>query len=134
MDKCAILKSLMKNCLAKRVLQFISWERSSNKEYQNVLKIRDKFETKTIRDYHDLYLKWNVLLFADVFEKFRNRFPENYGLCPSHHLGETALSWDAMLSMTKIEPDLISDVGMYLFFEKGMGSCLSYISKDKRHF
>ena len=29
-----------------------------------------------------------------------------------------ALSWDAMLNMTKIELELISDPDMYIFFEK----------------
>ena len=44
------------------------------------------FETKTMKDYHDLYLKCDVLLFVDVFEKFRNNSLKNYGLCPSHYL------------------------------------------------
>ena len=39
------------------------------------------------------------------------------GLCPSHYLSAPALSWDAMLNMTKVEIDLISDAHMYLFFE-----------------
>ena len=43
-----------------------------------------KCEMKTIKDYHDLYLKCDVLLLADVFEKFRNNSLKNYVLCPSH--------------------------------------------------
>ena len=35
---------------------------------------------KTIKDYHNLYLKYDVLLLADVFEKFRNNSVRNYGL------------------------------------------------------
>ena len=31
---------------------------------------------KTMKDYHDLYLKWDVLLLGDVFEKLRN----NHGI------------------------------------------------------
>ena len=58
---------------------------------------------KTRKDYHDLYLKCDVLLLADVFEKFRNISLKNYGLCPSHYLRAPGLSWDAMLKMTKIE-------------------------------
>lgn len=34
-----------------------------------------------------------------------------------------------MLYMTKVEPDLISDVDIYLFFEKGTGGAVFYISK-----
>ena len=35
---------------------------------------------KTIKDYHNLYLKYDVLLLADVFGKFRNNSVRNYGL------------------------------------------------------
>ena len=101
----------------------------SGKECQHVLKVWNKFEMKTMKDYHNLYLKCDVLLLANVFEKFRNICLENYGLCPSHYLSAQASSWDAVLSMTKVELDLISDVDMYLFFEKGMRGGVSYISK-----
>ena len=49
---------------------------------------------KTMKDYHDLYLQCNVLLLADVFEKFRIRCLENNGLSPSHYLNTPALSWE----------------------------------------
>ena len=73
-------------------------------------------EMKTMKDYHNLYLKCDVLLLADVFEKPRNNDFKNYGLCPSHYLSATGLSWDAMLEMTKIELELIPDPDMYIFF------------------
>ena len=62
-----------------------------------------------MKDYHNLYLEWDVLLLADVFEKFRNRCFKSYGLCPSYYLSAPALSWDAIYSVTKVEVDLISD-------------------------
>ena len=43
---------------------------------------------------------------------------KNYGLCPSHCLSAPALSWDAMLNMTKVKLELISDPDMYIFLEK----------------
>ena len=64
---------------------------------------------ETIKDNHDLYLKCDILLLADVFEKFRNNSLKNYGLCPSHCLSAPTLSCDAMLNMTKIKLELISD-------------------------
>ena len=42
----------------------------------------------------------------------------------------TNLKWDAILSMTKVELGLISDIDMYLCFEKGMRDGVSYISKN----
>ena len=58
---------------------------------------------KAKKDYHDLYLKCDVLLLADVFERFRNNSLKNYRLCPSHYLSAPSLSWNAMLKMTKID-------------------------------
>ena len=48
---------------------------------------------------------------------------------PSHCFSSPGLSWDAMLKMTKIKLELISDIGMDLFLEKGMRGGISYISK-----
>ena len=47
----------------------------------------NKFEMQTMKNYHNLYLylKCGILLFADVFEKFRNNGLKNHELCPSHY-------------------------------------------------
>ena len=70
---------------------------------------------KTMKDYHDLYLKRDSLLLANAFGKFRNSSLKNYGLCPSHYLSTPALSWDAMLIMTKVELELISDADIIIY-------------------
>lgn len=44
---------------------------------------------------------------------------KNY-LCPSHYLRAQALSWNAMLSITKVELNIVSGADLYLFFEKGL--------------
>ena len=68
-----------------------------------------------MKDYHDFYLKCDVL---KMFEKVRNNSLKNYGLYPSHYLSPPALSWDAILNMTKIKLELISDPDTNIFFEK----------------
>ena len=80
-------------------------------------------------DYHDLYLKAGVLLLADVFEMFINTCLEYYKLDTCHYFSSPGLSWDAMLKMTKIELELISDIDIYLFIEKEMRAAISYIAK-----
>ena len=75
-----------------------------------------------------MYLKCDVLLFADVFEKFRDNSLKNYGLCPSHYLSAPAFSWDSMLNLAKVELELITAHQMYIFFEKDMRGRVSYIS------
>ena len=73
---------------------------------------------ETMKDYHNLYLKCDVLVLADVFEKFRNNSLKNYGLCPSHYLSALAFSWDAMLNMTKVKLEIFTDPEMYISYEK----------------
>ena len=56
----------------------------SDKEYGHIFNVWNKLEMKTMKDYHSLYLKCNVLLIADLFEKFRNNSLKNYGLRPNY--------------------------------------------------
>ena len=83
----------------------------------------------TLGDYHDLYLKTDVLLLADVFEKFIKTCLNYYGLDPCHYFSASGLSWDAMLKMTKIKLETISDINVHLFIEKGMRGRISYLAK-----
>ena len=76
-------------------------------------------------DYHDHYLKKDVLLLADVFENFIDRCLRYFGLDPCHYFSSPGLSWDAMLKMTGIKSEKISD----LFIEKGSRGAISYIAK-----
>ena len=72
--------------------------------------------------------KCDVLLLAGAFAKLRGSSFKNYELCPSHYLNTPPLSWDAMLSMTKVELELISDANMHFFFGKGAEGGAFYIS------
>ena len=92
-------------------------------------KIWNEFNVKNIGDYHDHYLKKDVLLFADVFEKFIDTCLKFYGLDPCHYFSSPGLSWDAMLKMTGVKLEKIFDIDMYLFIEKGLRGGISYIAK-----
>ena len=126
MNIWAILKSLKKNCLVKKSF-IVFWQRISDKEYEHVLNVWNKFEMKTMKDYYDLYLKFDVLLLADLFEKFRNNSLKDYGLFWSHYLSAPGLSLDAILKIAKSELELIPDLDMYIFFRKGTRE-IPYIS------
>ena len=80
-------------------------------------------------DYHNHYLKKVALLLADVFEKFIDTCLKFYGLDPCHYFSSPGLSWDAMLKMTGIKLEKISDIDKYLFTEKGLRGGISYIAK-----
>ena len=57
----------------------------------------------TMGGYHNLYLKADISLLADVFEKLINTCLEYYGLDPFHYFSSPGLSWDGMLKITDIE-------------------------------
>ena len=101
----------------------------SVKDYLKANNTWNVFKINTMGNYHDLYLEKDVLLLADVFEKFINTCLDYYGLDPCHYFSSPGLSWDAMLKMTKIELDLISNIAMHLFIKKRMRRGISFIAK-----
>ena len=66
---------------------------------------------------------------VDVFAKFISTSSKDYNLDPCHYFSAPGLSWDAMLKMTKIELEKISNPGKYIFIEKGTRGDISYINK-----
>ena len=97
-------------------------------DYLTCKKTLHKSKMKYMGDYHDHYFKKDVLLLADVFEKFIDTCLKYYRLDPCHYFSSPELSWDAMLKMTNIELEKISDIGKYLFIEKRLRGGISYIS------
>ena len=84
---------------------------------------------KNMGDYRDHYLKKDVFLSVDSFEKFIATSLKYYGLDPCHYFSFYGLSWDAMLKMTGVKLEKISDIDKYLFIEKGFRVGISYIAK-----
>ncbi len=102
----------------------------SDKDYDHAKLVWEAFDCKTMKDYHDLYLKTDVLLLADVMTEFRRSCKKTYGLDPLHYYTSPGLVWDAMLKYTKIELDLISDPNMYQMIEReGIRGGISSIMK-----
>ena len=102
----------------------------SDEEYSRACKVWNVFGMKPFGEYHDLYLKCDVLLLCDVFvEKFIDTCLEYYGLDPCHYFSSPGLAWDAMLKMNGVRLRLINDIDMHLLIEKGMRGGISYIAK-----
>ena len=80
-------------------------------------------------DYHDHYLRKDILLLADVYEKFIGTCLKYYGLDPYHYFSSPGLSWDAMLKMTDIKLEKISGIDKYLFVERGLRGGISSTAK-----
>ena len=98
-------------------------------DYLACEKIWNKRKMKNMGNYHDHYLKKDVLLLADVFEKFISTCLKYYELDPCQYFSSPGLSWDAMLKVIGIELGKISDIDKYLFIKKGTRRGVSYIAK-----
>ena len=106
----------------------LSNEHITDEQYDHAQNVWKTFNLKTMGDYHDLYLKSDILLLADVFENFRKTCLQYYELDPCHYFTSPGLSWDAMLKMTDIKLELLVDIDMYQFIEMGLRGGTSYIA------
>ena len=98
-------------------------------DYQHALNVWNTFNCKTIRDYHDLYLKSDVLLLADVFENFRKTCLRHYNLDPAHYYTSPGLAWDACLKETGQELQLLHDYDQLMMIERGISGGTTHIAK-----
>ena len=101
----------------------------TDEDYQHAMNVWNTFGCKTLRDYHDFYLKTDVLLLADVFENFRATCLKNYNLDPAHYYTSPGLAWDACLKETGQQLELLDDYDMLMMFECGIRGGISHISK-----
>ena len=130
-DYISSLDKLSETCLPPKEEFYSKLNDSviSDEDYEHALKVWNLFGCKTLRDYHDLYLKTDVLLLADVFEKFRVTCLEYYKLDPTHYYTSPGLAWDACLKLTGQRLELLSDYDMLMMFERGIRGGITHISK-----
>ena len=80
----------------------------------------EEFNIKILEEYHDLYLKTDVLLLCNVFEAFRKTCLQHYQLDPAHFYTSPGLAWQACLKKTDVRLELLTDPDMLLMFERGI--------------
>ena len=79
----------------------------------------NKFCTN-VKDYHDLYLKTDVMLLADVFEAYRTLGQNSFGLDPLNYYTSPGFGWDSVLKYSGVKLDTLQKEDMYIFMEKGI--------------
>ena len=96
-------------------------------DYRHGNNVFKSFKLENLGDYHDLYVKSDTLLLADVFENFRDMCLKEYELDSAHFVSLPGLAWQACLKKTNIELELLTNYDMLLMVEKGIrgGICHS---------
>lgn len=119
------------NCLPdqKSFYNTLCDEEVTEENYCRAQKAWKVFNCHTLGEYSDIYLTSDVLLLADVFENFRTISIQNYGLDPCHYFTSPGFGFDALLRMTRVKLELLTDIDMLHFFKKGIRGGLSMCSK-----
>ena len=102
-------------------------EECDEKSYEKVTKIWEL--CNNFQDYHDIYLRQDVLLLADCMESMRKSLYKMYKLDILQYPTVASYSFDAMLRYTKVKLELLSEPDMYLFMENSIRGGTSYIAK-----
>ena len=109
----------------------LTFEDITEKDYNHAQKIWKVSEINNLGEYNDLYGQTDKLLLADVFEKFRDKCIEIYGLDPSYFLSAPGLAWTACLKKTEVKLELLTDYKMLLMIEeqKCVNQCIGMLTK-----
>ena len=96
----------------------------SDDDYQHMQRVWNEFNIKNLGEYHNLYLRTDVVLLVNMSEAFKDRYLgrclEHYGLDPAHFYTSPGLAWCTCLKKTGIKLELLTDPDMLIMFEHGI--------------
>ena len=92
----------------------------SEEDYQHAQRVWEEFGIHNLGDYHDLCLRTDVVLLANVYEAFRDTCLKHYKLDPAHFYTSPGLAWKGCLKHTVIKLELLTNSDMLLMFERGI--------------
>ena len=98
----------------------LTLENISQTDYAHANNVFKKFNINNSGEYHDLYVRSDTLLLADIFENFRQSCLKIYELDPAHFVSLPGLAWQACLKKTNVELELLTDYDMLLMVEEGI--------------
>ena len=95
----------------------LTLENISETDYAHANNVFKKFNINNLGEYHDLYVRSDTLLLADIFENFRKSCLKNHELDPAHFVSLPGLAWQACFKKTNVELELLTDYDMLLIVE-----------------
>ena len=116
----------------------LNLEGISNDDIDHVKNVCNTFKIPNLGKYHDLYVKSDVVLLADVFENFRDKCLDINELDPAYYLSAPGLSCHSCLKKAGLKLELLTDANMLMLFEQGIrgGICTAihyYAEADNKY-
>ena len=102
-----------------------------DKEIDRTREIIKKFNIKKGEELTQLYLKSDVILLADVFEKFIKISVEEYGINPLYCVSLPGYTWQCGMKYTDINLQTIQDKDMILLLENNIRGGISSVMGDR---
>jgi len=106
----------------------LSEEPLSPDVYDHAQKVWREFKIQNMGEWHDLYVRLDAALLADVVENTRKIMMESYGNDLAHYFSLPQMAWDAVLKISGVQLELIKDPTMHCWVESairgGMKLCL----------
>ena len=91
----------------------LNLEDISDDDYAHAINVLNTFNISNLAEYHDLYVKLDTALLADVFENFRDKHIEIDKLDPAYFLTTPGLSWWACLKKKSVKLELLTGKSMF---------------------
>ena len=88
--------------------------------YLHAQEVYKEFNCQSLLDYMQLYVKTDTILLADLFQNFRKTAFKTYGLDPVHYISLPSYGRDAMLKLTGVEIELISNPEVFNLINRGI--------------
>lgn len=130
-EYCTSYEKMLNTLKLPKLSKFYSKlsEKSISKdEHLFAKKVWSMFGCKNLLDYCKLYCKIDVILLAEIFQKFRREMMAFSGLDPSHYISLPAYGYDSMLLMTGAKIFLPLDIDMVHFMEKCKRGGVSFVN------
>ena len=102
-----------------------------DEEIERTNKIIETFNIKNGKELTELYLKTDVILLADIFEKFIKVSINEFGINPLYCVSLPGYTWECGLKHTNIKLQTMQDENMILLIENNIRGGISSVMGDR---
>ena len=112
----------------KNFFSSISEKTISKEDYKFAQNVWKKFKVKSLTEYCQLYCGIDVLVLAEIMQKFRSTMMKFASLDPVHYVSLAGFGWDTMLKLTQCNIELPINIDQIKLVQSGIRGGISFIN------